>query len=115
MFTKRYICGSRKFVRNRTSEITSLSPLPPCESKNAKFHGPLHAEIMVNAASQKRTELYRSEECNIRLKEICYQRDCERIVILANQESILANYRKGRAEPVRYTGCSRLVTLLSSY
>jgi len=73
-------------------------PRFPYGFKNAKFHGAVHAEIMVNAASQKRTGLYRSEECNIRLKEICYQRDCERIVILANQESILVNYREGRGE-----------------
>lgn len=42
------------------------------------------------------------------LKEICYQRDCERIVILANQESIPANYQKrGGVELVCYTGCSQ--------
>lgn len=70
---------------------------------------------MVNAVSQKRTGLYRSEECNIRLKEICDQRDCERIVILANQESIPANYRKGGAKPsslyrVSYT-CDVIIEL----
>jgi len=39
------------------------------------------------AVGEERT-YNRTEECNIRLKEICYQRDCEYIVILANQESI---------------------------
>lgn len=58
--SKRYVRGSWEFARNRTSEITSpslppsfpLSPFRPslaCESKNAKFHGAPHAEIMVNA------------------------------------------------------------------
>jgi hypothetical protein len=41
----------------------------------------------MSAVGEERT-YNRTEECNIRLKEICYRRDCEYIVILANEESI---------------------------
>lgn len=77
-------CGNSLAI---ASEITSLS-LSPRESKNAESHGLPHAEIVVNDGSRKRTKLCRSEKCNIRLEEMCYQRGCKHIVILANQESI---------------------------
>lgn len=48
------------YVRERISKICSQlhvgnSVALPFKSKNAKFHRPLHAEIMVNADSWKRT------------------------------------------------------------
>ena len=70
---------------------------------------------MVNSDGKERGYVA-LKNCNIRLKEICYQRNCEHIVILANQESIPANYRKRGVKRIRYIqGVSNLDGTIIQY